>query len=202
MRRKNEHETKGPYRRAAAGPSAGANPAAHHRPRYRGDQNRRCHHVLYGKAEGRAVYYINAAGNPKTGATIYKNALEGTAYGNDNHNYNSIVPATYLDTLPPSSNDQAYDPWMLYQLTRPQNMTNAKLVAEYYSIMDVIENKKTRFNYNLVHMDRRSNIVGELSARCRLFEAVYCYENNLKSKIGSYKVEKESDAAGLKSQAE
>ena len=61
------------------------------------------HYTNYGKAEGRVAYHINAAGNPKSGATTYKNAAAGTGY--TNYDGPSTVSATYLDPLPPSNYD-------------------------------------------------------------------------------------------------
>ena len=160
------------------------------------------HYVNYGRDEGRVAFAISASDNPKSGAAIYKDAAVGTAYGNDGHNYSADVPATYLDTLPPDDVSLSYDPWRLYQLTRPQNMSNAKLVAEWYRLQTLLNTNETGFTYPLVTMDRRSELSGELSARSRLFEAVYCYENGARSRVSSYKVETAADVAGLKSNEE
>ena len=136
------------------------------------------HYVNYGKAEGRVAFAISVSDNPKSGATTYKNAADGTGY--TSYDGPATISATYLDPLPPSSNHQAQN-WHDYQLTRPQFMSNAKLVAEWHSIMDVINNQKTGFNYDIVRMTRRSALVGELSHRALDFEKIYCYENGIKT---------------------
>ena len=143
------------------------------------------HYVNYGKAEGRVAFAISASDNPKSGATIYKNAAAGTGYTSYDPHGPSTVPATYLDPLPPSSSDQSHDPWRLKQLTHYYDMSNAKLVAEWYSIYDVIDNQKTGWNYNLVRMNRRSELDGELLYRAIVFEKVYCYENDVPAMVNT-----------------
>lgn len=93
------------------------------------------HYVNFGKAEGRVGTFIDGD-NPKTNAPIYglvpgtNQIPEGATV--DTMDSFATVPATLLDAKPPESVSQL-DDWRLNQRTSVWWMSNAKLVAEFYS---------------------------------------------------------------------
>lgn len=134
------------------------------------------HYVNFGKAEGRVGTFIGGS-NPKTNAPIY-GLVEGTNHvkmtGQDTY---AVVPATLLDAIPPDKGSQV-DNWRLNQLTQIQWMSNAKLVAEYYSTKEYMgDDWGGSYGTEAVEIRTQWDIPEELRGRIDDVETVYEYEH-------------------------
>lgn len=92
------------------------------------------HYVNFGKAEGRIGTFIDGA-NPKTNAPIY--GIPPIPKG-------ATLPATLLDPLPPKDPSQQAK-WS-EETTNYLSWSNAKLVAEYYSMKSIMDGDQ-RWDY-------------------------------------------------------
>ena len=92
------------------------------------------HYVNYGKAEGRVGTFISGD-NPKTNAPIY--GVPPIPAG-------ATLPATLLDPLPPK--DPSKQAKWSEETTNYLSWSNAKLVAEYYSMKSIMDGDQ-RWDY-------------------------------------------------------
>ena len=102
------------------------------------------HYVNYGQAEGRVGSFL-AAPNPKN-APVYSPAAPETATGSWRSDRPVIVvPATLLDPIPPTE-VRRQPAWKTDETTAIEYMSNAKLVAEYISIRDCLDQAVAAYN--------------------------------------------------------
>ena len=154
------------------------------------------HYVNYGKAEGRVGTFISGS-NPKTNAPIY-GIVEGTNKMKDNNDTDyAVVPATLLDAIPPEHGYQV-DNWRLNQLTHIRWMSNAKLVAEYYSTKEYMGDEwGGSYGTEPVEIRALRTIPEELRARTVAVQDVYDWEHGIQRDgltENAYLNSKDSDA--------
>ncbi len=130
------------------------------------------HYVICGKAEGRVAAF------DQKDSTATQTVAAPTA----------PVTTEKLDPLPPTKLSKQADWYM--SLTRPDIMTNARLVAEYERLRDAIRQNPDAYRYD-------SPQVREMDLWCEISKRVNALNLELKSKP-DYKRAVASDIAALK----
>lgn len=128
------------------------------------------HYVNFGKAEGRVGTFISGD-NPKTNAPIY--GVPPIPKG-------ATLPATLLDPLPPK--DSAGQVKWSQETTNCTNWSNAKLVAEYYSMKSIMEGEDRKDYVSEITLYYwQATLPGELGDR---YDAVVENDPNFHSPLG------------------
>ena len=128
------------------------------------------HYVNFGKAEGRIGTFISG-NNPKTNAPLY--GVPPIPAG-------ATLPATLLDPLPPK--DSAGQVKWSQETTNCTNWSNAKLVAEYYSMKSIMEGEDRKDYVSEITLYYwQATLPGELGDR---YDAVVENDPNFHSPLG------------------